>query len=83
SRMQRFGRMSSSSRNRSRLALVDMKGFDPNDVTVMVKDRKVTVLAEHRDECNTSAAKTYNYRKLMKEFNLPAGVSENEVTCSL
>ncbi|NXE89751.1 ODFP1 protein, partial [Menura novaehollandiae] len=83
SRMKRLSMMLNSSHNRSRLALVDVKGFDPREVTVMVKDGKVTVLAEHKEECNTAVTKTCNYRKFMKEFNLPPGVNENEVTYSL
>ncbi|NXF99721.1 ODFP1 protein, partial [Sakesphorus luctuosus] len=83
SRIQRPDRMLNSSHDRSHVALVDVKGFDPKDITVKVKDGKVTVLAEHREERNTSVSKTRNYRKFMKEFNLPPGVSEDEVTCSL
>ncbi|NXF81834.1 ODFP1 protein, partial [Sclerurus mexicanus] len=83
SRIQRLGRTLNSSHNRSHVALVDMKGFDPKDVTVMVKDGKVTVSAERREECNTSLSKTRNYRKFTKQFSLPPGVSEDEVTYSL
>ncbi|NWU05726.1 ODFP1 protein, partial [Cephalopterus ornatus] len=83
SRIQRFSRMLNSSHNRNHLALIDVKGFDPKDVSVKVEDGKVTVLAEHREERNTSVSKTCNYRKFMKEFNLPPGVSEDEVTYSL
>ncbi|NXY26239.1 ODFP1 protein, partial [Atrichornis clamosus] len=83
SRTKRLGMMLNSSRNRSHLALIDVKDFDPREVTVMVKDGKVTVLAEHKEERNTAVAKTCNYRKFMKEFNLPPGVSEDDVTYSL
>ncbi|NXS13415.1 ODFP1 protein, partial [Neodrepanis coruscans] len=83
SRMQRLGRVLTSSLSQSRLALIDVKDFDPDDVSVVVKDRKVTVLAEHRDDCCTSMAKTHRYRKFVKEFNLPPGVNEDDVTCSL
>ncbi|NXM78692.1 ODFP1 protein, partial [Serilophus lunatus] len=83
SRMQRIDRTLNSSLNQGCLALIDVKDFDPDDISVMVKDRKVTVLAEHRDECNTSVAKTRRYRKFVKEFNLPPGVSETNMTCSL
>ncbi|NWV11174.1 ODFP1 protein, partial [Ptilonorhynchus violaceus] len=83
SRMKRLSMMLNSSCNQSHLALIDVKDFDPRDVTVMVKDGKVTVLAEHKEERNTAVAKTCNYRKFVKEFNLPPGVNENEVTYSL
>ncbi|NWW70162.1 ODFP1 protein, partial [Climacteris rufus] len=83
SRMKRLSMMLNSSRNQNQLALIDVKGFDPKDVTVMVKDGKVTVLAEHKEESNTTRTKTCNYRKLVQEFSLPPGVSEDEVTYSL
>ncbi|NXS30555.1 ODFP1 protein, partial [Pomatostomus ruficeps] len=82
-RMKRLGMMLNSSHNQSRLALVDVKGFDPRDVTVTVKDGKVTVSAEHKEERNPAVAKTCNYRKFKKVFSLPAGVNEDEVTCSV
>ncbi|NXW46848.1 ODFP1 protein, partial [Nyctiprogne leucopyga] len=65
------------------LALVDVKGFDPKEVTVTVKDRKVKVLAEHEEEHATARGKEYNYRNMTKEIILPPGVSEDEVTYSL
>ncbi|NWI59597.1 ODFP1 protein, partial [Calyptomena viridis] len=83
SRTHRFCKMLSACRHRNHLALVDVLGFDPCDVTVMVKDGKVTVSAEHEHECNTSMSKTYKYKKLVKEFDLPPGVCEDEVTCCL
>ncbi|NXK95635.1 ODFP1 protein, partial [Formicarius rufipectus] len=83
SRTQRLGRTLNSSHNRSHVALVDVNGFDPKDITVMVKDGKVTVSGEHKEEHNTSVSKTCKYRKFIKEFNLPPGVSEDEVTYSL
>ncbi|NWI36390.1 ODFP1 protein, partial [Picathartes gymnocephalus] len=83
SRMKRLGMLLSSSCSQNHLALVDAKGFDPSDVCVMVNDGRVTVSAEHKEECNTGLAKTCNYRKYMKEFSLPPAVDEDEVTCSL
>ncbi|NXA89193.1 ODFP1 protein, partial [Melanocharis versteri] len=83
SRTKRLGMMLNSSRSQNQLALVDVKGFDPRDITVMVKDGKVTVSAERKEERNTCMGKTYNYRRFMKEFSLPRGVDENEVTYSV
>ncbi|NXB07809.1 ODFP1 protein, partial [Cnemophilus loriae] len=83
SRRKRLGMMLNSSHSQNHLALIDVKGFDPRDVTVIVKDGKVTVSAEHKEEHNTAMAKTCNYRKFLKEFSLPPGVNENEVTYSL
>ncbi|NXY63528.1 ODFP1 protein, partial [Callaeas wilsoni] len=83
SRMKRLGMMLNSSRSQRHLALIDVKGFHPRDVTVVVKDGKMTVSAKHKEEHNTAVAKTCNYRKFIKEFNLPPGVNEDEVTYSL
>ncbi|KFP69854.1 Outer dense fiber protein 1, partial [Acanthisitta chloris] len=85
SRMQRLGRMLNSSHNQNQniLALVNVKDFHPKEVTVTVKDGKVKVLAEHKEEHSTSVTKTCNYRKFIKEFSLPPGVSEDQVTYSL
>ncbi|NXF02776.1 ODFP1 protein, partial [Smithornis capensis] len=77
----RPSKMLTSSCNRGRLALVDVEGFEPDDVSVTVKDGKVTVSAEREEGC--SMADTYNYKKLEKEFNLPPGVSEDDVTYSM
>ncbi|XP_028940182.1 heat shock protein beta-6-like [Antrostomus carolinensis] len=65
------------------LALVDVKGFDPKEVTVTVKDRKVKVSAEHEEEHATARGKEYNYKNMTKEIILPSEVSEDEVTYSL
>ncbi|NWI01064.1 ODFP1 protein, partial [Tichodroma muraria] len=83
SRMKRLSRMLSSSCSQNSLALIDVKGFDPRDICVTVRDGKVIVSAEHKEEHNTCMAKTRNYRKLTKEFSLPPGVCENEVTYSV
>ncbi|KAI1243551.1 hypothetical protein IHE44_0001181 [Lamprotornis superbus] len=56
------------------------KCCDPRDVCVSVKDGKVTVSAEHKDECNTGLSKSCSYRRYTKEFSLPPG--EEEVTYS-
>ncbi|KFQ11216.1 Outer dense fiber protein 1, partial [Leptosomus discolor] len=81
--IQRRLRMWNSSHDHRLLALMDVKGFDPKEVTVMVKDGKVKVLAEHKEEHTTARGKEYSYRKIMKEISLPPGVSEDEVTYSL
>ncbi|NWS50172.1 ODFP1 protein, partial [Probosciger aterrimus] len=65
------------------LALIDVKGFDPKEVSVTVKDRKVKVVAEHEEEFSTSRGKEYNYKNISQEISLPSGVSEDEVTYSL
>uniref|UniRef100_A0A8C4V5Z0 Outer dense fiber protein 1 n=1 Tax=Falco tinnunculus TaxID=100819 RepID=A0A8C4V5Z0_FALTI len=65
------------------LALMDVKDFDPKEVTVTVRDGKVKVLAEHKEERTTARAKEYNYRSITKEISLPPGVREDEVTYSL
>ncbi|NXF36671.1 ODFP1 protein, partial [Nyctibius bracteatus] len=83
SRRRRLNRMWKSSHDQKLLALVDVKGFGPKEVTVMVKDGKVKVSAEHEEEHTTARGKEYNYRNIMKEIRLPWGVSEDEVTCSL
>ncbi|NXQ52343.1 ODFP1 protein, partial [Anthoscopus minutus] len=62
---------------------LDVRCFDPNDVCVMVKDGRVTVAAEHKDECNTCMGKVSSYKKYMKEFSLPPGTCEKEVTYSV
>ncbi|NWY14802.1 ODFP1 protein, partial [Aphelocoma coerulescens] len=83
SRLRRISMMLNSCRSQSHLALVDVKGFDPSDVSVIVRDGRVTVSAEHKEEHNTALGKTCNYRKLIKEFSLPPGVDEDEVTYSV
>ncbi|NWV39762.1 ODFP1 protein, partial [Grantiella picta] len=81
SRMKRLAMALHSCCDHGRLALVDAKGFDPCDVSVNVKDGKVTVSAEHSEEHNSALAKTSNYRKYKKEFSLPPG--DDEMTYSL
>lgn len=65
------------------LAVIDMKGFDPKEISVMVKDGKVKVVAEHEEEFTTSRGKEYNYKNISQEISLPSGVSEDKVTYSL
>nr|XP_010298840.1 PREDICTED: outer dense fiber protein 1 [Balearica regulorum gibbericeps] len=65
------------------LALMDVEGFDPKEVTVTVKDGKVKVSAEHEEEHTTARGKEYNYRNITREISLPPRVSEDEVTYSL
>ncbi|NXX62849.1 ODFP1 protein, partial [Scopus umbretta] len=79
----RLNRMVNSSHDHKLLALVDVEGFDPKEVTVTVKDRKVKVLAEHKEERTTSRGKEYNYKNIVKEISLPPGLREDEVTYSL
>ncbi|NXS69596.1 ODFP1 protein, partial [Pandion haliaetus] len=83
SMQRRLNRMLNSSHDHKLLALVDVKGFDPKEVTVTVKDGKVKVLAEHEEEHTTARGKEYNYRNITKEIILPPGVSKDEVTYSL
>ncbi|XP_056186432.1 outer dense fiber protein 1 [Falco biarmicus] len=84
SRMRRsLNGMSNSSHDHKFLALMDVKDFDSKEVTVTVRDGKVKVLAEHKEERTTARAKEYNYRSITKEISLPPGVREDEVTYSL
>ncbi|KFQ23166.1 Outer dense fiber protein 1, partial [Merops nubicus] len=83
SMQRRLDRTLNSSHDRKLLASMDVKGFDPKEVTVTVTDGKVKVVAEHREEHTTARGKEYNYRKTTKELSLPPGVSEDEVTYSL
>ncbi|NWY52699.1 ODFP1 protein, partial [Chionis minor] len=84
SRIQRrLDRMLNSSHDHKLLALVDVEGFVPREVTVTVKDGKVKVLAEHEEEHTTTRGKVYSYKNITKEISLPPGVSEDEVTYSL
>ncbi|NXJ64169.1 ODFP1 protein, partial [Rostratula benghalensis] len=80
---RRFNRELDSSHDNKLLALVDVEGFVPEEVTVTVKDGKVKVLAEHEEERTTTRGKVYNYKNIQKEISLPPGVSEDEVTYSL
>ncbi|PKU34599.1 outer dense fiber protein 1 [Limosa lapponica baueri] len=80
---RRLNRVLDSSCDDKLLALVDVEGFVPEEVTVTVKDGKVKVLAEHEEERTTTRGKVYNYKNIKKEISLPPGVSEDEVTYSL
>ncbi|NXN19188.1 ODFP1 protein, partial [Indicator maculatus] len=80
---RRLNRMLNSSQDHKLLALVDVKDFDPQKITVSVKGGKVKVLAECEEERTTTRGKEYNYRKFTKEISLPPGVSEDKVTYSL
>ncbi|NXP41387.1 ODFP1 protein, partial [Leiothrix lutea] len=82
SRLRRLAMMLNSSCCPSPLALVDVKGFDPNDVTVTMKDGRVTVSAERKEEHNTCRGKTCSYRRFTKAFSLPP-CCEKEVTYSV
>lgn len=83
SMQRRLNRMLNSCCDHKVLSLINVKGFDPEEVTVTVKDRKVKVLAEHEEEHTTATGTEYNYRNITKEISLPLGVSEDEVTYSL
>ncbi|KAM6410656.1 outer dense fiber protein 1 [Pluvialis apricaria] len=83
SMQRRLNMMLNSFHDHKLLALVDVKGFVPREVTVIVKDGKVKVLAEHKEEYTTTRGKVCNYRNFTKEISLPPGVSEDEVTYSL
>ncbi|XP_025922530.1 outer dense fiber protein 1 [Apteryx mantelli] len=80
---RRLNKMLNSSHDHKLLALMDVKGFDPDEVTVKVKDGKVKVLAEHEEEYSTIRGKEYNYKNIRKEINLPPGVDEDEVMYSV
>ncbi|NWU61926.1 ODFP1 protein, partial [Pterocles burchelli] len=80
---RRLNRTLNSPHDHQLLALVDVSGFDPGEVTVTVKGRKVKVLAEHEEEHTTARGKEYSYRNITREISLPPGVSEGEVTYSL
>lgn len=80
---RRSNRLPSASRDRNVLAVMDVKGFDPEEVTVKVKDRKVQVLAEHEEAHTSPRGREYNYKNVRKEISLPPGVSEDEVTYSV
>ncbi|XP_023776445.1 outer dense fiber protein 1 [Cyanistes caeruleus] len=82
-RTRRLGMMLNSCCNQNCLSLINVKGFDPKEITVVVKDGKVTVAAERKEEHNTCMGKISSYKKYMKEFSLPPGVSEKEVTYSV
>ncbi|NWW83937.1 ODFP1 protein, partial [Rhynochetos jubatus] len=82
--MQRtVNRTLNSSHDHKLLALMNVTGFDPEKVTVTVKDGKVKVLAEHKEERITTGGKEYHCKSITKEISLPPGVSEDEVTYSL
>ncbi|NXJ07387.1 ODFP1 protein, partial [Odontophorus gujanensis] len=80
---RKLDRMCDASQDCGVLAVVDMQGFDPEEVTVTVKDRKVQVLAEHEEAHTVARGKEYNYKKIKKEITLPPWVSEDEVVYSL
>ncbi|NWZ69094.1 ODFP1 protein, partial [Acrocephalus arundinaceus] len=82
SRLRRLGMMLSSCCCPSPCPLIDVRGFDPRDVTVTMKDGRVTVSAERKEECNTCTGKTCSYRKYTKAFSLPPAC-EKEVTYSV
>uniref|UniRef100_A0A8B9VRY1 Outer dense fiber protein 1 n=1 Tax=Anas zonorhyncha TaxID=75864 RepID=A0A8B9VRY1_9AVES len=79
---RRSNRLPCASRDRNVLAVMDMKGFDPEEVSVKVKDRKVQVLAEHEEAHTSARGREYNYKNVRKEISLPPGVREDEVTYS-
>ncbi|XP_064363709.1 outer dense fiber protein 1 [Dromaius novaehollandiae] len=80
---RRLNKTLNSSHDHKLLALMDVKGFDPDEVTVKVKDGKVKVLAEHEEEYSTIRGKEYNYKNIRKEISLPPGVDEDEVVYSV
>ncbi|NXX31742.1 ODFP1 protein, partial [Nicator chloris] len=82
SRLRRLGLLLCPSCCPCPSALIDVKGFDPSDVSVMVKDGRVTVAAERNEEHCTGSGKRCSYRKYVKEFCLPPAC-EKEVTYSV
>ncbi|NXK57731.1 ODFP1 protein, partial [Sylvietta virens] len=83
SRLRRIGMMLSSCCCPAPLALVDVKGFDPSDVTVTMRDGKVCVSAERKEEHNTCTGRACSYRRYTKEFCLPPSCCDKEVTYSV
>lgn len=65
------------------LALMDVKGFEPDEIAVRIQDGKVKVCAEHEEEFKTCRGKEYNYSTVTKEICLPPGVCENDVTYTI
>ncbi|NWQ99942.1 ODFP1 protein, partial [Paradoxornis webbianus] len=82
SRLRRLAMMLSPSCCPCPSALFNVKGFHPKDVTVTMKDGRVTVNAERKEECNTCSGKACSYRRYTKQFSLPP-CCENEVTYSV
>nr|XP_060627679.1 outer dense fiber protein 1 [Anolis sagrei ordinatus] len=80
---RRVTKMLSTCNRPKLLALMDVKGFDPDDITVKIQDGKVKVSAEHEEEFKTSRGKEYNYSTITKEICLPPGVAENEITYTI
>ncbi|XP_077207877.1 outer dense fiber protein 1 [Paroedura picta] len=80
---RRVAKMLAASARPKLLALMDVKGFDPEDITVKVQDGKVKVSAEHEEEYKTCQGKEYNYSTVTKEICLPPGVADEEVTYSI
>ncbi|XP_048363163.1 outer dense fiber protein 1 [Sphaerodactylus townsendi] len=80
---RRVAKMLASSTKPKLLALMDIKGFDPEDIKVKVQDGKVKVSAEHEEEFKTCQGKEYNYSTVTKEICLPPGVNDEDITYSI
>ncbi|NXS80791.1 ODFP1 protein, partial [Erpornis zantholeuca] len=78
SRLRRLGMMLSSCRSHSHLALCDAKCCDPCDPCVTVKDGKVTVSSEHKEEHDCLLGQSCHHTRCLKEFSLPP--CDDEVT---
>ncbi|NXG45696.1 ODFP1 protein, partial [Psilopogon haemacephalus] len=77
---RRLNRMLQPTCDHKLLALVDLKDFDPKQVTVSVKGGMVKVSAEQEEEHSSSRGKEYSYKHFTKEISLPQGICEDQVT---
>ncbi len=66
----------------------DVPGFDPDDIDVSVKDRSLTIAAEHGEEAEEEDEDTHYYRRertkraASRTVTLPADVDESEASAS-
>ncbi|NXN77748.1 ODFP1 protein, partial [Bombycilla garrulus] len=70
SRLRRLGLMLNSCCSHSH-SCSSLPCFDPCDVSVVVKDGKMTVSAERKEEHNSCLGRTSTHRKFIKEISLP------------
>ncbi len=63
----------------NQLLVMNVAGFDPNEVKVKVEGRRATVKASQQ----TEEEGFYSRRKYFRSFLLPPGVTPGHVTCSL
>lgn len=66
----------------------DVPGFDPDDIDVSVKDRRLTIAAEHGEEAEAEDEDTHYYRRertkraAKRTVTLPAEVDESAASAS-